>query len=102
LYFVYVLRSKVDKEFYSGFTTDLRRRIDEHNRGDQISTKSRIPLELVYYECSFDKNDALNREKYLKSGIGKRFIKSRLACYLKDLNKDDNPIPKMCIEGRAP
>ena len=102
MYFVYVLRSKVDKEFYSGFTTDLRIRIDEHNRGEQLSTKSRIPLELVYYECSFNKNDALNREKYLKSGIGKRFIKNRLASYLKDLNNNDNPASKMCVEGRAP
>jgi putative endonuclease len=84
MYFVYVLRSKKDGEFYTGFTTDLERRIEEHNKGLQFSTKHRLPLELVYYECSFDKIDALNREKYLKSGIGKRFIKGRLANHLRN------------------
>ena len=84
MYFVYVLESGKDKGFYTGFTANLERRIEEHNKGLQCSTKHRLPLKLVYYECSLDKIDVLNREKYLKSGIGKRFIKTRLKNYLKN------------------
>jgi len=78
MYFVYVLLSKKDGLFYTGFTNNLTRRVLEHNQGLQISTKYRLPVELVYYEWCLDKSDAIDREKYLKSGAGKRYIRNRL------------------------
>lgn len=82
LYFVYVLRSFKDGQFYTGCTSNLKKRLLEHNDGKVKSTISRRPLELVYFEASFNKNDALNRESYLKTTYGKRYIKNRLKNYL--------------------
>ena len=81
-YYVYVLRSKLDDKFYTGFTSDLDKRLDEHNSGNISSTKNRIPFEIVYYEVSFSIDDATHREKYLKTTYGKRFIKNRIKNYL--------------------
>jgi len=81
-YFVYILWSKKDKMFYVGYTEDLTNRLDEHNSGKVKSTKNRRPLELVYYEVSFNKADALHREKYLKTSYGKRYIKNRIKYFL--------------------
>ncbi len=86
MYYVYVLNSKKDGLFYTGFTNNLKRRIAEHNLGLQESTKNRCPLELIYYEWSLNKEDAIRREEYLKSGVGKKYIKIRLKNYLKDLS----------------
>ena len=77
-YFVYILQSIKDNKFYTGYTNDLKRRFEEHNAGIVLSTKHRIPLKLVYFEGCLDKNDAYRREKYLKTGMGKRFLKNRL------------------------
>jgi len=84
-YYVYVLKSKLDGKFYTGFTTDLNRRLSEHNNGKVYSTKKRIPLELVYYEFCLCLEDAVHREKYLKTTYGKRFIKTRIKNYLNSL-----------------
>ena len=84
MYFVYVLQSLKDKLFYTGFTNDLERRVNEHNEGLQISTRSRTPFELIYYEWCLNKKDAIKRENYLKSGIGKKFLKSRLRNYFEE------------------
>jgi len=82
MYFVYVLRSQKDGQLYTGFTSNLERRLLEHNQGLETSTKSRIPFELIYYEWSIKKEDAIRREKYLKSGWGKRYLKLRLKDFL--------------------
>jgi len=81
-YYVYVLRSKLDKKFYTGFTSDLEKRLEEHNNGKVYSTKTRLPFEIVYYEVCFCIDDAIHREKYLKTTYGKRYIKNRLKNYL--------------------
>lgn len=81
-YFVYVLRSLKDKKFYTGFTKDIEQRLSQHNSGKVNSTKSRIPFELVYYEVSRNIDDAIHREKYLKTTYGKRYIKNRISNYL--------------------
>ena len=67
---------------YTGFTYNLRKRFKEHNDGKSTYTKHRGPYKLIYYEACLDENDARQREKYLKSGTGKRFIKSRLKRFL--------------------
>lgn len=66
MFYVYILKSKVDHHLYIGSTNDLRRRFDEHNKGLVRSTKSRVPLELRYYEAYFLEVDARHRESSLK------------------------------------
>ena len=85
LYFVYVLLSKKDKDFYTGYTNNLKRRLKEHQEGKIVSTKHRLPIQLIYYEVCLNKYDALAREKYLKSGRGKKYIKSRIKRYMMKL-----------------
>ncbi len=81
-YYLYVLQSKKDKNFYTGITSDLVKRVKEHNSGKNISTSYRIPLKLIYYEAYLLKKDALAREKYLKTTMGKRVIKKQLKHFL--------------------
>lgn len=76
MYYTYVLHSKKDGKFYTGFTQDLKLRFEHHNKGRVESTKDRRPLELVYYEACLNRNDATHREKYLKTYHGKAYIKS--------------------------
>lgn len=66
MFYVYILKSKKDNNFYIGSTNDLKRRINEHNSGLVFSTKSRMPFELVYYEAYKAEGDARKREKSLK------------------------------------
>jgi putative endonuclease len=82
MYYIYVIRSNKDKKFYSGFTGDLQNRLRDHNVGRVTSTKGRGPFELIYYEACLHEQDALAREKYLKSGMGKRYLKNRLRRFL--------------------
>ena len=80
-FYIYVLQSEVDNQFYTGYTSDLRQRLDEHNRGNVQSTKNRRPLKLVYFEGCLNQQDATHREKYLKTSYGKRYLKNRLGHY---------------------
>ena len=77
-YYTYVLKSTKTGEFYTGVSYDLRRRILEHNEGKVTSTKHKLPLHLIYFEGCLNKNDSFRRERYLKTGMGKRYIKNRL------------------------
>lgn len=81
-YYVYVIQSLRDKKFYTGWTNNLVNRIKKHNKGLVISTKYRRPFRLIYYEACLNKDDAIKREKYLKSAWGKRYLKNRLKNYL--------------------
>lgn len=81
-YYVYVLLSNKDNGWYTGYTTDLGRRLREHNDGESKSTRFRKPLELIYFEGYRSKKDALGREKLLKSGSGRRYIKKQLRNFL--------------------
>ncbi len=78
MYYTYVLISLKDKKFYTGYTSDIEKRLLAHNNGDVTSTKYRRPLKLVYYEACLNQADALHREKYLKTTYGKRYIKNRI------------------------
>jgi putative endonuclease len=77
-YYVYVLKSEVDGSWYIGYTEDIENRIQQHNNGESLYTKRKIPWRIIYYEVSFDKYDAIAREKYLKTGMGRRYLKNRL------------------------
>jgi putative endonuclease len=78
MFFTYVLKSKKDGKLYIGFTNDLKKRIIEHNTGQVESTRTRLPLELIYYEACRKKEKAIEREKYFKTGFGRRFLKNRI------------------------
>lgn len=82
MYYVYLLQSQKDRSFYTGFTTDLNERVGSHNKQHQFSTQHRVPFQLVYYEWCLNKEDAIAREKYLKSGMGKKYLRNRLKRYL--------------------
>lgn len=83
-WFVYVLRSLKDFQFYTGSTNDLKRRVLQHQRGENISTAKRLPVELIYFEGHRSKDDAVRREKYLKTTKGKvtlrQILRESLAC----------------------
>jgi len=66
MYFVYVLKSKIDGKLYIGSTNDLRKRFNEHNHKMNKSTKYRAPFKLIYYEAFTAEVDARIREKKLK------------------------------------
>lgn len=74
-YYVYVLKSLKDGRFYKGLTKDVETRLKEHNTGQQKSTKGFRPWVLIYKEEFGTLFEAREREKYLKSGIGREFIK---------------------------
>ena len=74
--------SKKDNKWYTGSTNDLRKRFKQHNNNEIPSTKERGPFELIYYEACINEQDARAREKYLKTGMGKRSLKNRLKRFL--------------------
>ena len=78
MFYTYVLRSKKDNNLYIGFCSDLKQRLKEHNNGNVLSTKTRLPVELIYYEACLEKEKAIKREKYFKSGFGRNFLKNRI------------------------
>jgi putative endonuclease len=63
---------------YTGYTADLRNRLKLHHSGQVASTKNRLPVQLIYFEGCLNQQDATRREKYLKSGNGKIYLKNRL------------------------
>ncbi|WP_207496750.1 GIY-YIG nuclease family protein [Aridibaculum aurantiacum] len=77
-YYVYVLLSEKDNLLYTGYTSDLRKRLELHNEGKVPSTQFRRPLRLIYFEGCIDQQDETRREKYLKSGNGKIYLRNRL------------------------
>ena len=78
MWFVYLLKSKNNGHWYIGSTKDLRKRILSHNSGKNVSTKHGRPWAIIYFEVGLDREDARAREKYLKSGMGMRYLKNRL------------------------
>jgi len=85
MWYAYVLQSKKDNQWYTGYTDDLKRRFEEHNKGLVYATKKRKPFQIIYYEACINEQDAKMREVYLKTGIGKRYIKNRLKFFFSDL-----------------
>lgn len=81
-YYVYILLSDVDNQFYTGYTSDLKQRLKIHNEGKVYSTRNRRPLRLIYFEGCINQQDATRREKYLKSGSGKIYLRNRLSNFL--------------------
>ncbi len=82
MYYIYVLESKQSGQWYTGSTGNLRKRLSQHNLGQSTWTKRGIPWKLIYYEACLDEEDASAREKYLKTGAGKKYLKTRLKRFL--------------------
>lgn len=80
MFYVYVLEDSV-LGWYIGYTADLRRRLHEH-RTKKNPTTSRGEYRLIYYEAYGEKMDAIGREKFLKSGAGRRYLKNQLRFHL--------------------
>ena len=77
-YYTYVLKSSKDGKLYVGWTGNLGTRLREHNKGVVFATKSRAPFDLIYYEACLDKEKAVKREKQLKTGFGRAYLKRRI------------------------
>lgn len=76
--YVYILLSWKDRKFYVGSTNNLKQRINQHTSGTVFSTKSRLPVKLVYYEAFSSPTDAIREEKFLKTGKGRERLKELL------------------------
>jgi len=81
-YYVYILQNLIGN-FYIGFTSNLKKRIVQHNSDKVFSTRNKGPWKLIFYEAYLNKYDALRREKYLKSTKGRTTVKTMLKEYLK-------------------
>ncbi|MDP1710390.1 MAG: GIY-YIG nuclease family protein [candidate division WWE3 bacterium] len=81
MFYTYVLESVKSGKLYVGYATDLKRRLSEHNRGLNFSTKPFLPWRLIYYEACLEEDDAKRRERYLKTTQGSRLLKRRLKEY---------------------
>lgn len=83
MYYAYLLENQNDKSWYIGYTADLRARLKRHNDGSGAKTTARKEnWKLIYYEAYLIKTDAVGREKFLKSGSGRTYLKKQLRYYL--------------------
>ena len=76
-----VLFSKKEGKLYTGYSSNIKLRFEQHQQGLVKSTANRRPLVLIYFEACLCKEDALKREKYFKTHYGKMFIRNRLKSY---------------------
>ncbi len=74
LFWVYILQSEQDDSFYVGYTSDLQRRIAQHNSGETRYTATKKPWNLVHTESYPDKSQAIKREIYIKRRASRKYI----------------------------
>ena len=77
MHYVYVLQSESDHGLYIGYSANLKRRVREHAEGLAEATRHRGPWRLIYYEAYVEAEDALGRERFLKSGAGRTYLKKQ-------------------------
>jgi putative endonuclease len=80
-----VLQDKLDKSLYVGFSSNLKQRIADHLSSKGGYTRHKNNWQLIYFEGYLNKKDALSREKFLKSGSGRRYLNKQLNNFLKAL-----------------
>ncbi len=78
-FYTYVIYCNKTGTMYTGATMDLTKRMEQHCSGKVFYTRNKGPVELVYFEACLNKDDAYRRERYLKSGMGKRYIRNRIS-----------------------
>jgi putative endonuclease len=76
--FVYVIESLTDKTWYTGIALNAENRLNEHNSGKNRFTKGHRPWKIIYTEVHDNWQKARDREKYLKSAAGKRWLEKEL------------------------
>ena len=81
MFYTYVIKSDRCDEVYVGSTSNLKRRLTEHNQGLNFSTKKYKPCHLIYYEACIEEQDAKRREYYFKTTQGKRMLRKRTIEY---------------------
>src|SRR3989338_6454526 len=81
MFYTYILQSQRDGDLYVGSTKNLRKRFEQHQKGEVFSTKGRRPFKLIYYEACLNEDDAYRREKSLKNFRGKMTIRRRLKSF---------------------
>ena len=82
-YYVYILESQLDGTWYTGFTKNIKQRIMHHNSGKGgRTTRQKKDWKIIYCEAYLNKEDAFGREKFLKGGSGKKYLKKQLKNYL--------------------
>src|SRR3989344_5475203 len=86
MFYVYLLESGGQR--YIGNTINLRRRLEEHNTGQNRSTKRYMPWRLIYYEAHLNQEDARRREKYFKGSVGRRSLNRMLHSYNQSVSND--------------
>ncbi len=83
MFYIYILECQDDKSWYTGYTANLRKRVGEHQNGKGCRASSmKKNWKLIYYEAYIDKKDAIGRERFLKSGSGRKYLKRQLVHYL--------------------
>lgn len=83
MHYVYLLENKYDKSWYIGYTENLRKRVKDHHGGYGCRTTAmKSGWQLIYYETYINKLDAVGREKFLKGGSGRVYLKKQLKNYL--------------------
>ena len=82
MWYTYILQSKKNKRWYTGCTSDLQKRFKQHNDNKVLTTKGRGQFILISYEACLNIKDAFTRENYLKSGMGKRYLRNRSKRFL--------------------
>lgn len=90
MYYTYVLLSKKEKKLYLGFTQNLKTRMELHRRGFMMKGKNNGSLKLIYLEACLNKQDAVRRDKYLNSFLGRRYLKARMKKYFSSSQYDKN------------
>lgn len=76
MYYGYTIKSLTRIYIYVGLTDNIERRIEQHNKGQNRSTKAYKPFKLIYTEAFKTRKEAREKEIYLNSGIGKEFLKT--------------------------
>ncbi|MFA5792047.1 MAG: GIY-YIG nuclease family protein [Candidatus Paceibacterota bacterium] len=80
MFYVYFIQSQKNPDWtYVGFSENLKQRIESHNKHKNLATKPYAPFVLLHYEAFRKREDALRREKYLKTSKGKRTLKLMLS-----------------------
>ena len=82
-FYTYLLICEKTRTFYTGATDNLEKRLKQHDSGQVYYTKNKLPVKLVYFEACLSKNDAYRRERCLKTGMGKRYLKNGMS-YIKE------------------
>jgi len=85
MYYTYILQSLKNLRFYIGYTENLRKRFQDHNSyNGSIYTSKNAPFKLVFYEAYQNKKDAMESERFFKTGYGREVLKDKIKNYLKE------------------